>query len=83
MVLTTFYVLWPIADVLIVVEDQVLRAGHVVLPLAFAHVVHGAVSFVRVVGYVAVFLFAYHFVGCEIMRHKLRFLKIETLILFS
>lgn len=36
-------VLDPIAYVLVYVEDQVLWAWHVMLSLAFAHVVHGAV----------------------------------------
>lgn len=61
----SFDVFWPITDVFIVVEDQVLWTGHVVLPLSFTHVVHGAVCLVRVVGDVAVFFFAYYFVSCK------------------
>lgn len=44
-----FHVLGPVAHVLVGVENQLRRAGHVVLALALAHVVHGAVQLVSVV----------------------------------
>ena len=59
----SFYIFWPITDVFVVVEDQVLWAGHVMFPFSFAHVVHGAISFVRVVRYVAVLFFTDYFIG--------------------
>jgi hypothetical protein len=62
---TGFDVLGPITDVLLRVEHQIAGTGHVVLPLALAHVVVGAVRLVRVVGNVAVFLLTGNYVGCE------------------
>jgi len=50
----------PIADVLLGIEDQVGGTGHVVLPLALAHVVVGAVGPILVVADVSVFLGAGH-----------------------
>lgn len=66
MVLAALDVLWPITDVLVRVEDEVRGARHVVLSLSLAHVVHGAVGLVGVVGDVAVFFFAGHFVRWKI-----------------
>lgn len=59
---TALHVLRPVADVLVRVEHQVHRAGHVVLALTLAHVVHRAVALVRVVGDVVVLLLASHLV---------------------
>jgi len=50
----------PIADVLLGIEDQVGGTGHVVLPLALAHVVVGAVGPILVVADVSVLLGAGH-----------------------
>lgn len=60
MLRATFNVFGPVADVFVGVEDEIGRAGHVVFPFSFAHVVHSAVGFVWVVGDVAVFFFAGH-----------------------
>lgn len=65
MVGAAFDVLWPVANVLVRVEDKVGRTRHVVFPLSFTHVVHGAVSLIRMVGNVAVFFFTSHFVSCN------------------
>lgn len=63
MMSASFYIFWPITHIFVVVENQILRAGHVMFSFSLTHVVHSAVSFVGVVGYVAVFFFADHFVG--------------------
>lgn len=60
---TSLDILGPVAYVLVRVEHQIRRAGHVVLPLTLAHVVVRAVTFVRMVAYVAVLFFARHLVG--------------------
>lgn len=59
----TLHLLRPIAHVLVGVEDKVRWTRHVMLPLTFAHVVSGAVLFVWMVAYVAVFFFAGDLVG--------------------
>lgn len=63
MMLASFYILGPIANILVVVEHQILRTRHVMFPLSLAHVVHSAVGLVGVVRNVAIFLFASDFVG--------------------
>ena len=60
---TALDVFRPVADVLVGIEDEVHRAGHVVLALAFAHVVHRAVVPVLVVRDVVVLLLASHLVS--------------------
>lgn len=60
MLSATLHVLGPVTHVLVGVEDEVGGARHVVLTLALAHVVHGAVRLVRVVRDVAVLLLACH-----------------------
>lgn len=62
---TTFYVLWPIAYILIRVEYQVWWTWHVVFSFSFAHVVVCAVSFVRVIGNVTIFFFTNNFGSCK------------------
>lgn len=62
----TLYVLGPVADVFVRVEDEVYGTGHVMLALSFAHVVHRAVVLVWVVRYVVVFLIACDLVRCKI-----------------
>lgn len=52
----------PVAHILLDVEDQILRTGHVMAATALAHVVHGAVSAILVVADVAVRLVALHLV---------------------
>lgn len=56
----TLDVFRPIANVLFRVEHQVRRARHVMFSLALAHVVHGAVRLVRMIGYVTVLFLACH-----------------------
>lgn len=56
MLQTTLDVLRPIANVLIGIEDQIDRAGHVMLALALAHIVHRAIILIRMIRYVIVFL---------------------------
>ncbi|CAB0011790.1 unnamed protein product, partial [Nesidiocoris tenuis] len=60
MLRASFNVFRPVAHVFVGVEDEVGRAGHVVFPFAFAHVVHGAVRLIRVVRDVAVLFLAGH-----------------------
>lgn len=57
----------PVAHILVGVEDQVLRTGHVMFPLAFAHVVHRAVRLVGMVRNVSVFFFADDLVRCKVV----------------
>lgn len=56
MCLTSFHVLGPVTDGFFEVEDQVHGTGHVVLALALAHEVVGAVLLVPVVRDEAVLL---------------------------
>lgn len=53
-------VLGPVADVLLRIEDQVGGTGHVVFPLALAHVVVGAVGPILMVADVSVLFGAGH-----------------------
>lgn len=62
---TLFNIFGPIANVFVVVEDQIGRTWHVMLSITFAHVVVSAVQFVAVVADVAVFFVAGDFVCCE------------------
>lgn len=66
MLQTALDILWPVADVLVRIKDQVHRTGHVMLALALAHIVHCAIILVRVIRYMIVFFVARHFVRCKI-----------------
>lgn len=59
---TALNVLWPVAYVLVRIEDQINRTRHVMLALALAHVVHRAIVLVRVIRYMIVLLVTRHFV---------------------
>lgn len=65
MALAALDVLRPVANVLVRVEDQVGRAGHVVLAFALAHEVVGAVRLIRMVADVTVLFGADDLVGWE------------------
>lgn len=58
----TFYILWPITNVLVRVENEIWRTRHVMLPFSFTHVVHGAIRFVFVVGNMSIFFFTCHLI---------------------
>lgn len=80
MLSATLHVLGPVTHVLVGVEDEVGGARHVVLTLALAHVVHGAVRLVRVVRDVAVLLLARHCGRCRqhssIIRGRRRYVHV-------
>lgn len=59
---TTLDILWPVAYVFVGVEDQINRAGHVMLALTFAHIVHRTVVLVSVIRYMIVLLVTHNFV---------------------
>lgn len=65
MLQTALDILRPVAYIFVGVEDQINGAGHVMLALAFAHVVHRAVILVGVIRYVIVLLIARYFVRCK------------------
>lgn len=69
MMQTALDILRPVADVLVRIKDQVHRAGHVMLALTLAHIVHRAIILVRMIRYMIVFLVAQHFVRCKIYFH--------------
>lgn len=69
MVLATFNVLGPIADILVGVKYKIGRARHVMFALSLAHVVVRAVYLIRVVTDVAVLLCTGHLVGCKTNRN--------------
>lgn len=64
MMLTSFHVLRPIAYVLVGIEDKVRRTRHVMLAFTLAHVVVGAVQFVRMIADMAILLVASDLVSC-------------------
>jgi hypothetical protein len=66
-----FHVLGPVAHVLVGVEHELRRARHVVLALALAHVVHGAVQLVPMVRDVTFLLLAHH--GVSWKTHQYNF----------
>jgi len=66
-VLTRLYIFQPVTNILIRIKDKVGRAGHVVLPLSFAHEILGTISLVRVVGNVTVLLLTRHLI-CYILQ---------------
>lgn len=63
MVKTALNVFRPVADIFIGIEDKIDGTGHVMLALALAHVVHGAVVLIFVIRYVIVLLVAGNLIG--------------------
>lgn len=64
MLVAALDILRPIADVLILVEDQVGWAGHVMFAFSFAHEVMGTVAPVLMVANVAIRFGTNDLVGC-------------------
>lgn len=66
MMLASFDIFGPIANILGGVEYQIGWTWHVMLPFTFAHVVMCAVVLVGVVADVSIFFFACYLVSCKI-----------------
>lgn len=60
-------IFWPIAHVLVRIEDQIHWTRHVMLPLSFTHEVHFAVVLVHVVTDVSFFFITGYDICCNIV----------------
>lgn len=67
---TALDVLRPVANVLVRIEHEINRTGHVMFAFSLAHVVHRAIVLVGMVRYVIVLLVASHLVGYKFKEKK-------------